>query len=298
MEIALGLPQGGPHATRGHVASFARAAEEAGYDALSVADHVVAPRAHASRHPDRPGGALPARYAPERGLLEPLTLLAFAAAVTERIRLGTAVLVLPMRHPVLHAKIAASLDRLAGGGRVYLGVGIGWMREEFGALSAPWPRRGARLEEQVALMRALWSGEPVAHRGEFYEADGWTSRPAPSPPIPIWLGGASAASFRRAGRIGDGWFAGGYRLPTFREDAAAVRRAAADAGRDPDALTCGIGGLPALAPGGEERALRALREAAARGAQHARVGVAAAPGRAEELIAAFARRCLDDLHAL
>ena len=188
MEVALGLPQLGGHAQREHVIEVAQAAEEGGYDALSVADHVVMPREHVSTHPDRPGG-LPARYRPDRTLLEPLTLLAFAASVTSRIRLGTAVLVLPMRHPVLHAKILASLAQLAGPGRVYLAAGVGWAREEFEVLSAPWPRRGRRIEEQITLLRALWSGEPVDHHGEFYEVDGWISRPAPPAPIPVWLGG-------------------------------------------------------------------------------------------------------------
>ena len=297
MEIALGLPQIGAHARREHVIEVAQAAEEGGYDALSVADHVVMPREYVSTHPDRPGGALPARYRPDRDLLEPLTLLAFAASVTSRIRLGTAVLVLPMRQPVLHAKILASLDRLAGPGRVYLAAGVGWAREEFEVLSAPWPRRGARVAEQVALMRALWSGEPVDHHGEFYEVDGWISRPAPDPPIPVWLGGASEASFRRAGRIADGWFAGIYRLPTYREDAAAVRRAAEEAGRDPNTLTFGLGGLPRIAAGSEEETARAALEAAALGVQHGRIGVEARPGEAAELIAAFAARYLDDLHA-
>ena len=265
MEVALGLPQTGPHATSEHVVEFARAAEEAGYDALSVADHVVMPREYISLHPDQPGGRLPAHYSPERNLLEPLTLLAFAASVTERIRLGTAVLVLPMRNPVLHAKVIASIDQLAGGGRLYLGAGIGWCREEFEVLSTSFARRGARIEEQIALMRALWGGEPVDHHGEFYEVDGWTSRPAPEQPIPIWLGGASEASFRRAGRLGDGWFAGIYRLPTFREDVQAVKRAAEEAGRDPDALMYGMGGLPRLVEGREEETARALRQAAGLG---------------------------------
>jgi probable F420-dependent oxidoreductase len=258
---------------------------------------VVMPREYVSAHPDHPGGRLPGHYSPERNLLEPLTLLAFAASVTERIRLGTSVLVLPMRNPVLHAKVIASIDRLAGGGRFYVGAGIGWAREEFEVLSAPFARRGARVEEQIALMRALWSGDPVNFEGDFYHLDGWISRPAPERPIPIWLGGATEASFERAGRIGDGWFGGIYRLPTFREDVAAVKRSAQAAGRDPDALTFGIGGLPRLAKGREEECARALRDAARRGVQHGRIGVEGGPGRSAELITAFARTYLDDLHA-
>ena len=183
MQIGLGLPQTGPGATREHIATYAQTAEESGYASLWVADHVVVPREYRSLHPSRPGGRLPDRYRPERNLLEPLTLLAFVAGVTERIRIGTGVQVLPMRQPVLHAKIIASIDHLAGGGRFTLGVGVGWAREEFEVLSASFERRGARVEEQLALMRALWSGDWVEHHGEFYEVDGWISSPAPPTPI-------------------------------------------------------------------------------------------------------------------
>ena len=112
MQIGLGLPQTGPGATREHIATYAQTAEESGYASLWVADHVVVPREYRSLHPSRPGGRLPDRYRPERNLLEPLTLLAFVAGVTERIRIGTSVLVLPMRQPVLPAKIIASIVHL------------------------------------------------------------------------------------------------------------------------------------------------------------------------------------------
>ena len=295
MQIGLGLPQTGPGATREHIATYAQTAEESGYASLWVADHVVVPREYRSLHPSRPGGRLPDRYRPERNLLEPLTLLAFVAGVTERIRIGTSVLVLPMRQPVLHAKIIASIDHLAGGGRFTLGVGVGWAREEFEVLSASFERRGARVEEQLALMRALWSGDWVEHHGEFYEVDGWISRPAPSTPIPVWLGGAAPAALRRAGRLGDGWLAGNYRLPTFEDDVIAVKRAAEEAGRDPESLTFAMGGLPRLGPGREEDVARQLRDAAARGVQHGTFGVDAPADQSTELIAGFARRYLDDL---
>ncbi len=295
MKVGLGLPQTGSGATREHVETFARTAEELGYDGLWVADHVVIPREYRSTHPDREGGRLPSHFQAGANLLEPLTLLSFVAAVTERVDLGTSVLVLPMRQPVLHAKVIASLDRLAGG-RFILGAGIGWCEEEFEVLSASFARRGARIEEQLAVMRALWSGEAVEHHGEFYDLDGWISRPTPPRPIPIWLGGATPASFRRAGRMGDGWFAGIYRLPTYREDVAAVRRAAEEAGRDPDSLTFGLGGLPRIVPGQEEAAAEALRDAAARGVQYGRIAVQAGPEQSSEVLAEFARHYLDDVH--
>lgn len=297
MDVGLVLPRTGPHATRDHVATVARAAEHAGFASLWASDHVVYPREYASTHPDRAEGRLPAHFDPQANLLEPLTMLAFVAAVTERIALGTSVLVLPMRHPVLHAKIIASIAQLAGG-RFILGAGVGWMREEFEVLGADFARRGKRIEEQVALMRALWSGDYIDHEGEFYHLDGWVSRPAPPRPVPVWFGGAQPVSFRRAGRIADGWLAGIYRLPTYREDATAVRRAAEEAGRDPAALTFALGGLPRLAPGCEQPCAQALRDAAAAGVQHGTMGLQASPDQAEELIASFGRRYLDDLRAL
>ena len=128
MKIGLRLPQVGPHATRDLVLRFAETAEHAGYDSLWTIDHVVRPRAYSSRYPYAANGRSTAD--PTDPLLESLTLLAFVAAVTQRIELGTSVLVLPMRQPVLHAKIIASLDHLAGG-RFILGAGLGWAREEF-----------------------------------------------------------------------------------------------------------------------------------------------------------------------
>ena len=194
------------------------------------------------------------------------------------MQIGAAVMVLPMRHPVLHAKAIASLDRLAGG-RFVFGVGVGWCREEFEALSASFERRGVRVDEQIALMRALWTGQPGDHRGEFYEVDGWTCRPTPARPIPLWIAGA-------------------HRLATFPEDVALVRRAAAEAGRDPAARTFGMVNLPQLAPGHEEETARDLCEAGGRGIQHVRLGVAAPAEQAGELIATFARAYLDDLRGV
>ena len=295
MDIGLVLPQTGPDATREHVSAFATTAEQSGYASLWVSDHVVFPREFTSRYPYAADGRLPARFQSDIELLEPLTLLAFVAAITERVQIGTAVMVLPMRHPVLHAKVIASLDRLAGG-RFVFGVGVGWCREEFEVLSASFERRGARVDEQITLMRALWSGEEVTHHGEFYDVDGWICRPTPPRPIPLWIGGARPPALRRAGRLGDGWIAGAHRLPTFPEDVVAVRRAAEDAGRDPDALTFGMVNLPSLAPGREEQTANILREAGERGVEHIRLGVEASAGQSAELIGGFARDYLDDLH--
>ena len=294
MEIGLVLPQTGPDATREHLGTFATTAEQSGYASLWVSDHVVYPREFTSRYPYAASGRLPDRFQSDSHLLEPLTLLAFVAAITERVQIGTAVMVLPMRNPVLHAKVIASLDVLAGG-RFVFGVGVGWCREEFEVLSASFERRGARVDEQLTLMRALWSGEEVQHHGEFYEVDGWICRPVPPRPIPLWVGGARPPALRRAGRLGDAWIAGAHRLPTFPDDIAAVRQAAEDAGRDPEALTFGMVNLPSLAPGRQEETATMLREAGERGVQHVRLGVEADADRSAELIGGFARAYLDDL---
>jgi probable F420-dependent oxidoreductase len=299
MEIGLSLPQLGAAATRANVLTFARTAEQCGYASLWVSDHVVYPRQYRTVYPYsaayNTGGTLPARFEPEGNLLEPLTLLATVASVTERIRLGTAVMVLPMRQPVLTAKVIATIDHLAGGGRFIVGVGVGWCPEEFEVLGAAFERRGARVEEQLTVMRALWSGDWVDHHGDFYEVDGWISRPAPPSPIPVWLGGAKPAALRRAGRIGDGWIAGAHRLPTFPEDIATIRRAAEASGRDPDRLSFGMVNLTPLARGQEEQTAAHLREAASRGVQHVRLTVTAGADESADLIAGFARRYFDEL---
>ena len=149
----------GWRATAEHIEATARAAEGGGYDSLWVSDHVVMPRQHTSAHG--------APFKVEEAFLEPLTTLAYLAALTERTELGVSVLVLPMRQPVLHAKLTATLDHLAGG-RLILGAGVGWAREEFEVLSMPWDRRGRRSDEILQLYRAFWTAEPVDFAGEFH----------------------------------------------------------------------------------------------------------------------------------
>ena len=230
MKIGVHVPQWGRDATRDGVLSVARAAEAAGLDSVWVADHLVHPLRSATAYPYRDDGA---PFAAADGFLEAFTTLAAIAGATERIALGTSVLVLPMREPLQTAKTIATLDVLSQG-RVILGVGAGWWEAEFAALGAPFERRGRRLDEQIAIMRALWRDGALAHRGEFYEFDELACEPRPLQPggPPIWIGGMSPAGLRRAGRLGDGWHAIGSHDPGLLEQFAEVRRAARDAGRD------------------------------------------------------------------
>ena len=156
------LPMFGPIATRGNVLAFARTMEALGYESLWASDHVVLPYSIKSKYPYNSSGQFP--LPPTSAFLEPLTTLALVAGVTERARLGTSILVLPHRHPVLAAKTLATLDHLAEG-RVILGVGVGWMREEIEILGGNYDRRGAWSDEAIRIMRACWSQERARYRG-------------------------------------------------------------------------------------------------------------------------------------
>jgi probable F420-dependent oxidoreductase len=207
MKLGIHAPQWGPDATREGVLAVAHAAEEAGLDSLWVADHIAIPVTSVSKYPYQKSGT---PFSAEDGFLEAFTTLAVLAGATQRIRLGTSVLVMPMRDPVLTAKIAATLDVLSNG-RLVLGIGAGWWREEFDALSATFDGRGARMDEQIRLMRELWTGHSVQFRGTHYDLGPICCRPIPvhrgGPPILV--GGMSKAAINRAARIGNGWHAVG-----------------------------------------------------------------------------------------
>lgn len=292
MEVGLHVPQVGRNANPGTIEAFARAADEAGFDGLWVFDHVVLQREQQSRYPYSSDGSL--GFPPTMDFLEPLTQLAFLASVTKRARLGTSVLVLPMRHPVLHAKIMATIDHLSGG-RFVLGAGVGWWEQEFEVLGVPFERRGARMDECLQLVRALWTQEYVDFRGEFYEAVDWTSNPKPVRPegIPIWLGGESRNQLRRVGRYGDGWLATVRSLQSLDKDMAVAREAAEQAGRDPAKLVVAVEGAGILAPGEAEKTAERLGRMKESGIFHAILGVHPAHmGNASALIEEFASKHL------
>ena len=211
------------------VANLARAIEQIGYDEIDMFDHVT------MGYPleGRESGPYPANMP----ILEALITLGFIAAVTERVGLGTDVLVLPQRQATLVAKQVSSLDTLSGG-RVRLGVGVGWQESEYESLGMDFHQRGAVMDEAIDLMRAYWGDATVDYEGKHLVSRAMAMEPKPpqGPHIPLWLGGGSQAALRRAGRVGDGWMASGILGEQAQSAIGDVRRYAEQAGRDPAEL--------------------------------------------------------------
>ena len=179
-----------------------RVAEAAGFDQVSLSDHVFYPDKLGSSYPYSESGR--PIFPPDTQWPDVWVMTGAMASVTERIAFSTHVYVLPARNPFIVAKAVGTAAHLSGG-RVLLGVGAGWMREEFVQLEQPFERRGARMEEQIEVLRTLWRGGMVEHHGEFYDFDRLEMAPAPAQPVPILIGGHSETALRRAARVGDGW---------------------------------------------------------------------------------------------
>ena len=258
MEIGVRIPHTGRRATPELVRSWSAAADGLGYDSLWGVDHVVMPQRVESRYvlPRKPAAiaddAVSALLSPN---FELMTTLAFVAAVTQRIKLGTAVAVLPIRNAVLNARQLATVDRYSGG-RVLYGVGVGWLQEEADAMGMPWDRRGARSDEHIALLRALWTadGPHVEFRGQFHDLPPMDPEPRPvQRPIPILVGGHSAAAIDRAARLGDGWIAAGMSSDRLAELLTLLDAALDRHGRDRTDVPVYCGARP------EDRTVDALR---------------------------------------
>ncbi len=210
---------------------LATAAEAAGFESLWTVEHVIYPDNYESTYPYDKTGKMPAEAS--TSMPDPLIWLAMVGAHTSKIRLATGILILPERNPLVLAKQVATLDMLTGG-RFDLGIGVGWLHEEFDALGIPWERRGQRTDEYVDIIRTLWSGDSVSFEGEFHNFSGISSNPKPANgTVPIVIGGHSPAAARRAGRLGDGFFPAGGNIIELVD---IVRQTAADAGRDPAAI--------------------------------------------------------------
>lgn len=211
-----------------------RRAEQLGFDSVWGGEHVIRPARISSPYPYAADGQMPGDA--ETPIPDPLIWLAYVAAAAPSVRLGTCILIVPQRNPLVLAKEIATLDHLSGG-RVDLGLGVGWMREEFEALGIPWERRGARNDEYVAAMRALWAGPDAEFHGEFVDFPPATCCPRPvRGSIPILVGGDTPAAVRRAARIADGYFPGANDPAELARLIEELRIAAEKEGRDPASI--------------------------------------------------------------
>jgi len=243
-------------------ARMVKIAEAAGFDSVVTVDHVVFPHNYTSVYPYSPTGRLPG--GPDGALPDPLIWMAAMAAVTTRLRFMTGVIILPLRNPLVLAKQVATLDHLSGG-RIELGIGVGWLKEEFEALGVPFEKRGKRSDEYIAAMRRLWAGDAASFDGEFVKFHEVSSNPKPvRRTVPIVIGGHSEAAARRAGRLGDGFFPSvGTQVdvvPLFD----IVRKSAQAAGRDPKSIEI-LAGCPDLLPGSAKDATAAIEARARQG---------------------------------
>lgn len=236
MRFGIHLAASGPLASPDRIGRLASEAETLGFDSVWVGDHVVMPRRFRSTYPY----AEPESFTVEgaRTFYEPIVTLAWVAARTSRVRLGISVLVLPQRNPLLTAKQLATLDDLAGG-RLDLGIGAGWLQEEFEALHAPFEPRGEMTDASVRLMRRLWSGEPVRAADGPYRTRAVISRPVPAQgaAIPIWVGGHNPRALRRTIELGDAWHPIKIGVEPFAQGAQRLRSMAAAGGRPMPTLT-------------------------------------------------------------
>ncbi len=197
MQLGIHLPQAGAQATPELIMRHAMRAEELGLTDVWVSEHIIVPKG--------------APYPPSPLFYDPVVTLSWVAAVTKRVRLGTSVLVLPMRHPLPLAKELATLQNLSRG-RLILGAGVGWLAEEFAALGVPFRERGRRMDEGIAMMRAVWTQDPVSFQTKYITGEIASLRMQPMPvvPVPIWIGGTADAQLARAAKL-EGWH--GSRLP-------------------------------------------------------------------------------------
>ncbi len=257
MKFGLRYCNTGHYVDSARAVELVQAGEEAGFESAWTVEHTVLPEGYESPYPYSPDGKI-AGGRNDIPLPDPLIWMAYVAAQTSTIKLGTGILILPQHNPVITAKQVATLDVMSGG-RIILGIGVGWLAEEFKILNADFPRRAARTDEYVAAMRSLWSEEAPTFDGEFVSFKGAYSRPQPvNGSVPIVVGGHSKASARRAGRLGDGFFPA---REFTKELLDLARRTAEENGRNPDdieittSLPADLDDIPKLGELGVDRIL-------------------------------------------
>ena len=247
MEFGCVFPNRGPMATPANLGRVAEKAEALGYDTVWFSDHIVIPTEVKSFYPYEPSGKMP--FNPSEPYWEPLTVIGYVAGRTSRLRLGTSVLILPYRNPIVTAKMLATLDVLSNG-RITLGAGVGWMAEEFKAIGLDtYSRRGAYSDECIRIFRELWTKDNPSFQGEFHQFSNIRCEPRPVQPggLPIWIGGHTPQAIRRVARLGDGWQPLVQRPPAdlppaeMQEKISHLRAFAQQAGRDPQRITLAMG---------------------------------------------------------
>lgn len=239
MKVGISLPCAGRIASAEAMYASARLAEQTGLDSLWSVDRLLGPLDVKSRYPYTPDGR--SRRIATEDRLDPLISLAAMAGATSRIILGTGVINIPYRDPLNTAKMVATLDVLSGG-RVIIGAGLGWMKEEFDALNVPYDERAARTEEYLAICKSLWTEEFPSYDGRFFRFSGIKFEPKPvqRPHPPVWIGGYSDPAIRRALRIGNGWHPSRLSTEQFEERMRAFRSAASQTERDMSAFTVSL----------------------------------------------------------
>ncbi len=229
MRVGVTFPQTELGGDPGAVRAYGERVEELGFSHILVYDHVVGADPEVHKGWNGP-------YDVHTTFHEPFVMYGYLAAVTQKLELVTGVIILPQRQTTLVAKQAAEVDLLSGG-RLRLGIGVGWNAVEYEALGEDFGNRGKRSAEQIALLRRLWTEQTVTFDGEFHHVTGAGIAPLPvQRPIPVWIGAASPPGFKRAGRIADGWFPMTGPGPEFEKARGIVERAAVEAGRDPAAI--------------------------------------------------------------
>jgi probable F420-dependent oxidoreductase len=257
MKFGLRYCNTGRYVDPAQAIELVQAAEAAGFESAWTVEHTVIPRGYQSAYPYTPSGRLPGGEG-DFLLPDPLIWMAFVGAVTSRINLATGILILPQHNPVIVAKQVATLDDMTRG-RVLLGIGVGWLKEEFDAIGATFENRGRRTDEYIAAMRELWSADRPNFSGKYVQFKDAFMRPKPvNGAVPIIIGGHTEAAARRAGRLGDGFFPG-RGMPLELIDV--IRNTAREAGRDPATIEITVGmpddlsQLPELAAAGVSRVL-------------------------------------------
>jgi probable F420-dependent oxidoreductase len=276
MNVGVSLIVRGNDATQQNLIAMATQAEAWGFDSLWASDHLIIPPLDTSRYPGSETGQFPDSWL--QRYFEPLAILNFLAGCTSRVRLGTSVLILPMRNPIEVAKEVAGADVLSQG-RILFGVGVGWFKEEFDVLKVPFHERGRRTDESLQICKTLWTQEPATFRGRYYQFQDarFGPKPVQHPHPPILIAGHSPAALRRAARFGDGWHPFALTPEAFKAVVPQFHAAVKEAGRRPEDIEISLkvrlrfGDSPDPEPplhGSPAQVIATIRQYEALGVQH------------------------------